>query len=60
MASVQKSILDKINQMPPEWDDFELRQYIADQFIASSPFAYHLELRLRAKNYKNEVLANRL
>jgi hypothetical protein len=60
MASVQKSILAKINQMPPEWDDFELRQYIADQFIKVSPFAYQPELRLRAKIYKNGVIANRL
>jgi hypothetical protein len=60
IGSVQKAILAKVNQMPAEWDVIELRQYIADKFLASSPFAHKPELRLRAKEYKNEILANRL
>jgi hypothetical protein len=59
-SAVQNLVLSKIDAMPTEWDDIELRQYAAEKFIAVSPFAHNPNLRLRAKHYKNEVLTNNL
>lgn len=30
--AVRKRIIDRVNEMPEEWDGHELRRYIADQF----------------------------
>jgi hypothetical protein len=56
MQAIQQTVLSKISQMPEEWDENELSQYIADKCIDASPFAHQPELRLDVKNYRNEIL----
>lgn len=55
-ASVQKDILDRVYDMPSDWDGIELRQYIADRFARETVKMEGARLR----NYKNTVATTTL
>jgi hypothetical protein len=62
-ASVTASIIDKVPQMPDEWDGIELRHYIADRFEAQAKTygrGTGTAERRRYRNYKNTVLVANL
>lgn len=58
IGSVRASILEKVGQMPEDWDGIELRQYIADKF-SEVVFKDTLTGK-RAKDYRNEVIVRNL
>jgi hypothetical protein len=58
MESIKRKIVDKIRdeQIPNEWNGFELRQYIADKCIEATA---NMGLS-RKRKYNNEVLIRNL
>jgi hypothetical protein len=55
IENVQKGMLDDIRRVPENWDDHELRQWVADRFERSTMMdAAHNGQRL--KEYRNTVL----
>jgi hypothetical protein len=62
-ASVTASIIDKIPDMPDEWDGIELRHYLADKFMAQC-MTYSRgsdrSAQRRYREYKNTVLVTNL
>ena len=61
IRSVQSEILDKLSEVPEEWDGFELRWMIADYFDRSriNPSGGD-QGRQRKREYRNEVLVRNL
>ncbi len=55
--NVENHILDKIDQMPKEWDGFELRQLVVDYFQEVNWCKMN---RKRMKEYKNTVIVENL
>lgn len=63
MRRVEKDLLDKVPDMPEEWDGFELRWFIADKFEweqhhRTPDAGGHWRRRVRA--YENEKLVRNL
>jgi len=65
-ASVKASIIDKVDDMPEEWDGIELRRYIADKFEEQvfsefrSDRVGGLNRARRLHAYRNECLTRNL
>lgn len=56
IASVEKRLKQQVKRVPKEWDGNELRQWIADAFVANAvPFKGK-----RRKAYNNDVAINGL
>lgn len=63
--NVHSAIVDKIDDMPEEWDGIELRRYIADKFEESTIILRLGRVRSRGhsrrlRDYRNEVLVRNL
>ena len=57
LKSLEKTLLDKLKDLPDEWDGIEIRQWIADTY--ANHFSYKMD-RKRMKNYRNTRLVNNL
>jgi hypothetical protein len=57
IGNVHLSILAKLEQMPPEWDGIELRQYIADKF---REVTYRPMDKKRRRDYDNTIAVTTL
>lgn len=58
-------MLDKLHEVPKEWDGIELRQWIADYFEAQT-YSRSMRAKLtsadrkRSREYRNDVLVRNL
>jgi hypothetical protein len=59
IGNVQKSLLEKMDRVPEEWDGHELREWIGETFYSERTQAMARD-RARLKSYKNDVLVNNL
>lgn len=60
VGAVRDRLLDRVGDVPEEWDGIELRQWIADTFAQQ---AYSLTMRQdrkRLKAFRNECLVRNL
>ena len=57
IGSIKKDIIAILPKVPKEWDGFELRRLIADNFERNA--AFKLEGK-RGRDYKNECLVRNL
>ncbi len=63
--TIYTDIIEKIPQMPDEWDGIELRQYVADAFAEKAgamSFRRPIrpEMKRRLREYRNTVLVQNL
>jgi hypothetical protein len=58
IGRVQESMLERLDDLPEEWDGHELRTWIAEAFNWQRSRA--MEDKSRLKKYKNDVLVNNL
>lgn len=59
MGHVQKSMLNKLDKVPEDWDGIELRQWIADTFDWERTGSFVIDKK-RLKNYRNEIIVKNL
>ncbi len=59
-TSIQKTVLEKVEKMPEEWDGLELRELAASHFDRSCSLRYDQWHRVRLRDYKNEVIVRNL
>jgi hypothetical protein len=66
IATVRASIVERVDEMPEEWDGIELRRYIADKFeeqvgsILRRPGVHGFNRFRRFWDYDNECLTRNL
>ncbi|MBS3648810.1 hypothetical protein KEU06_09350 [Pseudaminobacter sp. 19-2017] len=65
ISAVQKSILDRVPDMPEEWDGHELRAYIAEKFgetvvTVGRTGHYGKPYAKRTRDYRNTVIERNL
>lgn len=66
MATVKAAIVERVDDMPDEWDGHELRRYLADKLEEQifHPFSKHpvwgFERDKRLRAYHNECIARNL
>ena len=56
--NIANAVIEKIDDIPEEWDGLELRELVADKARYYS--RYFSGNKKRYKNYKNEVLVRNL
>jgi hypothetical protein len=54
--NMKASLMAKVENFPENWDGFEMRQYLADQFAQE---ARPMD-RARMRNYRNDVMTRPL
>ena len=59
IGSVQTTILGKLDQIPEDWDGYELRLYIRDKF-ADVVWGDVDGRSSRVRNYNNDVIVKNL
>jgi hypothetical protein len=59
MGDVQKSMLEKLDRVPEEWDGFELREWIANAFDWERMNRYP-NINKRIKAFLHEVTVRNL
>lgn len=57
-ANLQHYLISRSNEMPEDWDGFEIRQLMAD--VAKSRFAHRPMEGKRLREYRNTVLIKNL
>jgi hypothetical protein len=57
VTSVEKSVIDRVGDMPEYWDGRELRLYIAEKF---NDAAYARLRTSQMRTYKNELIVRNL
>ena len=55
IKAVKERILKRVDNLPENWEGFELKLYIGDHFRMSKAV-----LEKRRKNYENDVIINNL
>ena len=59
IGNVQKSMLEKLDRVPEDWDGHELREWVGETFYFERTQAMARDKK-RLKKYKNDVLVNNL
>lgn len=57
LKGFSKTVDEKIDQLPEDWDGFEIKQWIGDLYMQTYPMRMD---KKREKEYKNTVLVKNL